>query len=235
MGGDSARSAAASQAIISPHPPPRGGDSPGRAGHAHELIKPPPPRLGGDPGGRTPPRCQPHFNPRPPHGGRPGIFSTIPAGKTFQSTPPAWGATQGFDAVLLTHGISIHAPRMGGDQSPPPPIRILSISIHAPRMGGDSKNSQIMRPFLQKTYDFHKHHPAVIPDSESAVYARENYLKNLVRSYRAFLFTWTSHLKHQDILWTIRSLCSKMLNFVLITIPQVIKSKAVLLGIHNLA
>lgn len=126
-------------------------------------------------------------------------------------------------------------PRMGGD----PAFIILSleqaISIHAPRMGGDSKNSQIMRPFLQKTYDFHKHHPAVIPDSESAVYARENYLKNLVRSYRAFLFTWTSHLKHQDILWTIRSLCSKMLNFVLITIPQVIKSKAVLLGIHNLA
>ena len=98
--------------------------------------------------------------------------------------------------MILRDDISIHAPRMGGDLSSTERHRPADISIHAPRMGGDSKNSQIMRPFLQKTYDFHKHHPAVIPDSESAVYARENYLKNLVRSYRAFLFTWTSHLKH---------------------------------------
>ena len=62
------------------------------------------------------------------------------------------------------------------------------ISIHAPRVGGDSKNRQIMQLFLQKTNDFYKHYSEVIPNNEVAVHFPKNDSKNLVRSYRAFLF-----------------------------------------------
>ena len=62
------------------------------------------------------------------------------------------------------------------------------ISIHAPRVGGDSKNRQIMQLFLQKTNDFYKHYSEVIPNNEVAVHFTKNDSKNLVRSYRAFLF-----------------------------------------------
>ena len=136
------------------------------------------------------------FNPRPPHGGRPVPHVPPIGGLGFQSTPPAWGATAACSSCSNLLPFQSTPPAWGATEKVGDVLGMLYISIHAPRMGGDSKNSQIMRPFLQKTYDFHKHHPAVIPDSESAVYARENYLKNLVRSYRAFLFTWTSHLKH---------------------------------------
>ena len=64
----------------------------------------------------------------------------------------------------------------------------FSISIHAPRVGGDSKNRQIMQLFLQKTNDFYKHYSEVIPNNEVAVHFTKNDSKNLVRSYRAFLF-----------------------------------------------
>ena len=66
--------------------------------------------------------------------------------------------------------------------------RLYRISIHAPRVGGDSKNRQIMQLFLQKTNDFYKHYSEVIPNNEVAVHFTKNDSKNLVRSYRAFLF-----------------------------------------------
>ena len=88
------------------------------------------------------------------------------SGAIFQSTPPVWGAT--------------------GEAESSPDGR--QISIHAPRVGGDSKNRQIMQLFLQKTNDFYKHYSEVIPNNEVAVHFTKNDSKNLVRSYRAFLF-----------------------------------------------
>ena len=77
---------------------------------------------------------------------------------------------------------------MGGDHSLGILEQVPIISIHAPRVGGDSKNRQIMQLFLQKTNDFYKHYSEAIPNNEVAVHFTKNDSKNLVRSYRAFLF-----------------------------------------------
>lgn len=78
--------------------------------------------------------------------------------------------------------------------------------------------------------------PPILPSfPNTSRFLHANYFKNPVRSSQEFLCTCASHLKHQDILRIISRLCAKMLDLILIAIPQIIKAQTVFFRIHDLA
>ncbi len=155
--------------------------------------------------------------------------------KIFQPTPPLRGATSG-DAVHAGEvEISTNAPLAGGDQT----LSALGISPRQfqptpPLRGATAKTAKILSCFYSKQTIL-SNIPSLLPcHSKSRVVCSLKTLQNLVRNYGDFLCACASHLEHQHICRVIGCLYPKMLDFVLVTVSQVVKAQTVLFRVHDL-
>ena len=215
------------------------------------------PLAGGDYSHNAAATSSSHFNQRPPCGGRRKFSLCDPDALPFQPTPPLRGATTALTRSHPLVGISTNAPLAGGDTVRGMYDYLTHISTNAPLAGGDggrgalragaaefqptpplrgatAKTAKILSCFYSKQTIL-SNIPSLLPcHSKSRVVCSLKTLQNLVRNYGDFLCACASHLEHQHICRVIGCLYPKMLDFVLVTVSQVVKAQTVLFRVHDL-
>lgn len=111
----------------------------------------------------------------------------------------------------------------------------FAISIHAPHVGRDSKSVQKFAALLRKVNNF------LFPEAECRTASAQkpprcSVIRQIFRCepISKNVFAAASHLQYQRTLHIVSRLCSKVLDFGLILISEIVKAKAILLAVHYL-
>lgn len=112
----------------------------------------------------------------------------------------------------------------------------FAISIHAPHVGRDSKSVQKFAALLRKVNNF-LFREAECRTASAQKPPRCSVIRQIFRCepISKNVFAAASHLQYQRTLHIVSRLCSKVLDFGLILISEIVKAKAILLAVHYLA
>lgn len=111
----------------------------------------------------------------------------------------------------------------------------FAISIHAPHVGRDSKSVQKFAALLRKVNNF-LFREAECRTASAQKPPRCSVIRQIFRCepISKNVFAAASHLQYQRTLHIVSRLCSKVLDFGLILISEIVKAKAILLAVHYL-
>ncbi len=111
----------------------------------------------------------------------------------------------------------------------------FAISIHAPHVGRDSKSVQKFAALLRKLNNF-LFREAKCRTASAQKPPRCSVIRQIFRCepISKNVFAAASHLQYQRTLHIVSRLCSKVLDFGLILISEIVKAKAILLAVHYL-
>lgn len=111
----------------------------------------------------------------------------------------------------------------------------FAISIHAPHVGRDSKSVQKFAALLRKLNNF-LFREAECRTASAQKPPRCSVIRQIFRCepISKNVFAAASHLQYQRTLHIVSWLCSKVLDFGLILISEIVKAKAILLAVHYL-
>ena len=111
----------------------------------------------------------------------------------------------------------------------------FAISIHAPHVGRDSKSVQKFAALLRKVNNF-LFREAECRTASAQKPPRYSVIRQIFRCkpINKNVFAAASHLQYQRTLHIVSRLCSKVLDFGLILISEIVKAKAILLAVHYL-
>ncbi len=111
----------------------------------------------------------------------------------------------------------------------------FAISIHAPHVGRDSKSVQKFAALLRKLNNF-LFREAKCRTASAQKPPRCSVIRLIFRCepISKNVFAAASHLQYQRTLHIVSRLCSKVLDFGLILISEIVKAKAILLAVHYL-
>lgn len=111
----------------------------------------------------------------------------------------------------------------------------FAISIHAPHVGRDSKSVQKFAALLRKLNNF-LFREAECRTASAQKPPRCSVIRQIFRCepISKNVFAAASHLQYQRTLHIVSRLCSKVLDFGLILISEIVKAKAILLAVHYL-
>ena len=111
----------------------------------------------------------------------------------------------------------------------------FAISIHAPHAGRDSKSVQKFAALLRKLNNF-LFREAECRTASAQKPPRCSVIRQIFRCepISKNVFAAASHLQYQRTLHIVSRLCSKVLDFGLILISEIVKAKAILLAVHYL-
>lgn len=111
----------------------------------------------------------------------------------------------------------------------------FAISIHAPHVGRDSKSVQKFAALLRKLNNF-LFREAECRTASAQKPPRCSVIRQIFRCepISKNVFAAASHLQYQHTLHIVSRLCSKVLDFGLILISEIVKAKAILLAVHYL-
>lgn len=111
----------------------------------------------------------------------------------------------------------------------------FAISIHAPHVGRDSKSVQKFATLLRKLNNF-LFREAKCRTASAQKPPRCSVIRQIFRCepISKNVFAAASHLQYQRTLHIVSRLCSKVLDFGLILISEIVKAKAILLAVHYL-
>lgn len=111
----------------------------------------------------------------------------------------------------------------------------FAISIHAPHVGRDSKSAQKFAALLRKVNNF-LFREAECRTASAQKPPRCSVIRQIFRCepISKNVFAAASHLQYQRTLHIVSRLCSKVLDFGLILISEIVKAKAILLAVHYL-
>lgn len=136
----------------------------------------------------------------------------------------------------ITFAISIHAPHVGRDLTLMDSGDRTDISIYAPHVGRvDSKSAQKFAALLRKVNNF-LFREAECRTASAQKPPRCSVIRQIFRCepISKNVFAAASHLQYQRTLHIVSRLCSKVLDFGLILISEIVKAKAILLAVHYL-
>lgn len=114
-------------------------------------------------------------------------------------------------------------------------VRRRSGTVHAPHVGRDSKSVQKFAALLRKLNNF-LFREAKCRTASAQKPPRCSVIRQIFRCepISKNVFAAASHLQYQRTLHIVSRLCSKVLDFGLILISEIVKAKAILLAVHYL-
>ena len=114
-------------------------------------------------------------------------------------------------------------------------VRQRSGTVHAPHVGRDSKSVQKFAALLRKVNNF-LFREAECRTASAQKPPRCSVIRQIFRCepISKNVFAAASHLQYQRTLHIVSRLCSKVLDFGLILISEIVKAKAILLAVHYL-